>query len=106
LLVCAILFHFYVFCVFVGHGRKESVYGNVSSLKGKLGRPEDLVKFNQIKEMIKSEFIKLKSKPDWIQIWIMHMSRYFDHNFQLKYYIKVILAALEIKLKIIQITVK
>jgi hypothetical protein len=27
LLFCSILFPFYVFCVFVGHGRKESVFG-------------------------------------------------------------------------------
>mgnify|MGYP006873066365 CR=1 FL=1 len=54
-----------------------------------------MVKFNQIKEMINSEFLKLESKSDWIQIWILHMSRYFGHNFQLKYPIEVIQAALE-----------
>ena len=54
-----------------------------------------MVKFNQRKEMIKSEFLQLESKPDWIQIWIMYMSQYFDHNFQFKYWIEVILAALE-----------
>jgi hypothetical protein len=57
---------------------------------------EDVVKFNQIKEMIKSKFIKLESKSDWIQIWIMHVSRYFGHNFQFKYRIEVIPMALEI----------
>ena len=46
-------------------------------------------------ERIKSEFIKLESKSDWIQNWILHMSRYFGHNFQLKYQIEVILASLE-----------
>jgi hypothetical protein len=46
-------------------------------------------------ERSKSEFIKLKSKLDWIQIWILHMSRYFGYNFQLKYRIEVILMALE-----------
>jgi hypothetical protein len=54
-----------------------------------------MVKFNQIKEMIKLEFLKLESKSDWIQIWILHMSRYFDHNFQLKYWIEGILTVLE-----------
>jgi hypothetical protein len=49
---------------------------------------EDVVKFNQIKKMIKSEFIKLESKSDWIQIWILHISRYFGHNFQFKYWIE------------------
>ena len=49
-----------------------------------------MVKFNQIKEMIKSEFLKLESKSDWIQIWILHISRYFDRNFQLNYLIEVI----------------
>jgi hypothetical protein len=38
LLFCFILFPFYVFCVFVGHGRKGSVSGKFPSLKGKLGR--------------------------------------------------------------------
>jgi hypothetical protein len=45
-------------------------------------------------EMIKSEFIKLESKSDCI--WILHMSRYFGHNFQFKYRIEMILMALEI----------
>jgi hypothetical protein len=39
LLDCAILFYFYVFYVFVGHGRKESVSGKDSNLNGKFGRP-------------------------------------------------------------------
>ena len=39
LLFCFILFPFYVFCVFVGHGRNESVSEKVPSLKGKLERP-------------------------------------------------------------------
>jgi hypothetical protein len=39
LLFCSILFHFCIFCVFVGYGRKGSVSGKVPSLKGKLGRP-------------------------------------------------------------------
>jgi hypothetical protein len=34
------------------------------------------------------------------------MSRYFGHNFQLKYWIEVILIALEIQLKILQMIVK
>ena len=54
-----------------------------------------MVKFNQLKEMIKLEFLKLESKSDWIQIWILHMFRYFEHNVYLKYLIKVIPAALE-----------
>jgi hypothetical protein len=54
-----------------------------------------MVKFNQIKEMIKLEFLQLGSKSDWIQIWILHMSQYFSHNFQVKYHIEVILAALQ-----------
>jgi hypothetical protein len=54
-----------------------------------------MVKFNQIKELIKSGFLKLESKSDWIQIWILHMSWYFDHNFQLNYWIEVILTVLE-----------
>jgi hypothetical protein len=54
-----------------------------------------VVKFNQIKEMIISEFLKLESKLDWIQNWILHMSRYFGHNFQFKYRIEVISVALE-----------
>jgi hypothetical protein len=53
------------------------------------------VKFNQINERIKSEFLQLESKSDWIQIWILHMSRYFDYNFQLEYRIVVIQVALE-----------
>jgi hypothetical protein len=56
---------------------------------------EVVVKYNQIKEMIKSEFLKLKSKSDWIQIWILHMCLYFGQNFQLKYLIEVILMELE-----------
>jgi hypothetical protein len=39
LLFCSILVSFCVFYVFVGHGRKQSVSGNVPSLKGKLGKP-------------------------------------------------------------------
>ena len=46
-------------------------------------------------ERMKSEFIKLESKSDCIQIWILHMSRYFAHNFMLKYRIEVIIEALE-----------
>jgi hypothetical protein len=45
--------------------------------------------------MIKLEFLKLESKSYLIQIWILHMSQYFGHNFQLKYFIEVILAVLE-----------
>ena len=37
----------------------------------------------------------MEEKSDWIQIWILQISRYFDNNFQLKYRIKVILVALE-----------
>jgi hypothetical protein len=54
-----------------------------------------MVKFNQIKEMIKLEFIKLELKSDWIQIWILYMSQYFDYNFLLKYRIEVIPVTLE-----------
>jgi hypothetical protein len=34
-----VLFYFCVFCVFVGHGREESISKKVPNLKGKLGRP-------------------------------------------------------------------
>jgi hypothetical protein len=44
---------------------------------------------------INLEFINWSQKSDWIEIWILHMSRYFDHNFPLKYRIEVIPAALE-----------
>jgi hypothetical protein len=54
-----------------------------------------VVKFNQIKERIKSEFLQLESKSDRIEFQILNMSQYFDHNFYLKYRIKLILAALE-----------
>jgi hypothetical protein len=54
-----------------------------------------VVKFNQIKERIKSEFLQFESKPDWIEFQILNISQYFGHNFQLKYRIKVILVALE-----------
>ena len=43
-------------------------------------RPPDVVKFNQPKGRIKSEFLKLESKSDWIQIWILQMPQYFEHN--------------------------
>jgi hypothetical protein len=65
-LFCSILFPFSVFCVFVGHGRKESVFGKVPSLRENWEDIEDMIKFNQIKEMIKSEFLKLESKSDLI----------------------------------------
>jgi hypothetical protein len=54
-----------------------------------------VVKFNQIKETIKSEFLQLESKSDRIEFHILNMSQYFGHKFQLKYRIKVILVALE-----------
>ena len=54
-----------------------------------------MVKFNQIKEMIKSEFHQLESKSDWIEFQILNMFQYFGYNFQLKYWIEVILAALK-----------
>jgi hypothetical protein len=44
--------------------------------------------------MIKLEFLQ-KSKSNWIQIWILHMSQCFDHNFWLKYHIAMKLVALE-----------
>ena len=56
---------------------------------------EDMIKFNQILKMIKSKFLKLESKSDLIQIWILHMFQYLDYNFYFKYLIKVILVALE-----------
>jgi hypothetical protein len=65
-----------------------------------------MVKFNQIKERIKSEFLHLESKSDQIEFHILNMSQYFDHNFQLKYRIKVIPVALEISFKILQIMLK
>ena len=98
LLVCVISFYFIsflCFLCFLVHGRKESVFGKVASLRENWEDLEDMVKFNQIKERIKSEFLKLESKLDWVQIWILHMSWYFDHNFQLNYIIDVILLALE-----------
>jgi hypothetical protein len=54
-----------------------------------------VVKFNQIKERIKSEFLHLESKSDWIEFQILNTSQYFGHNFQVKYWSKVIPAALE-----------
>ena len=54
-----------------------------------------MVKFNQIKEMIKSEFLQLESKSDRIEFQILYGSQYFGRNFQFKYWIKVIIAALE-----------
>jgi hypothetical protein len=54
-----------------------------------------VVKFNQIKGRIKSEFLQLESKSDRIEFQILNMSQYFAHNFQLKYQTKVILVALE-----------
>jgi hypothetical protein len=56
----------------------------------------DVVKFNQIKERIKLEFLHLESKSDRIEFQILNTSQYFGHNFQLKYLIKVIPVALEI----------
>jgi hypothetical protein len=70
----------------------------MEKLQAETANWEDLkyvVKFNQIKEMIKSEFIKLESKSGWIQIWILYISRYFCHNIQLKYWIQVIPMTLE-----------
>jgi hypothetical protein len=40
-----------------------------------------VVKFNQIKEMIKSKFLKLESKSDLIEFHILDTSQYFGHNF-------------------------
>jgi hypothetical protein len=54
-----------------------------------------MVKLNQIKEMINSEFLLLESNLDWIQIQIMYMSQYFDHNFSLNYWIEMIPMELE-----------
>ena len=54
-----------------------------------------MIKFNQIKERIKSEFLHFESKSDRIEFHILNMSQYFDYNFQLKYLNKVIPAALE-----------
>jgi hypothetical protein len=54
-----------------------------------------MVKFNQIKWRTKLEFLHEESKSDWIQIWILHMSQYFNHNFQLRYQIAMKLVALE-----------
>ena len=53
------------------------------------------ISFNQIKERIKSKFLQLESKSDWIEFHILNTSQYFGHNFQLKYQIKVIPVALE-----------
>jgi hypothetical protein len=60
-----------------------------------------VVKFNQIKERIKLEFLQLESKLDWIEFQILNTFQYFGHNFQLKYWIKVILVELESEFKII-----
>jgi hypothetical protein len=38
----------------------------------------------------------LESKSDWIKFQIMYISKYFGHNFQLKYWIKVNQVVLEI----------
>ena len=48
----------------------------------------DVVKFNQIKERVKSGFLHFESKSDRIEFQILNMSQYFGHNFQLKYLIK------------------
>jgi hypothetical protein len=55
----------------------------------------DVVKFNHNKKRIKSEFLHLESKSDRIEFQILNTSQYFGHNFQLKYLIEVIPAALE-----------
>jgi uncharacterized membrane protein len=55
-----------------------------------------VVKFNQITERTKLEFLHLESKSDRIEFHILNTSQYFGHNFQLKYLIKVIPVALEI----------
>jgi hypothetical protein len=55
-----------------------------------------VIKFNQIKERIKSEFLQLESKSDQIEFHILNMSLYFGHNFHFKYQIKVIPVSLEI----------
>jgi hypothetical protein len=54
-----------------------------------------MVKFNHNKKMIKSEFLHFESKSDRIEFQILNTSQYFTHNFQLKYRIEVIPAALE-----------
>jgi hypothetical protein len=54
-----------------------------------------VVEFNQIMEMIKSEFLQLESKLNWIKFQILDTSQYFSHNFHLKYWIKVIPTELE-----------
>jgi hypothetical protein len=54
-----------------------------------------VVKFNHKKKRIKSEFLHFESKSDRIEFQSLNMSQYFGHNFQLKYQIEVILAALE-----------
>jgi hypothetical protein len=54
-----------------------------------------VVKFNQIKEIIKSKFLHLESKSDRIEFQILNTSHYFGHNFELKYWIKVIPVVLE-----------
>jgi len=35
---------------------------------------DDVVMFNQINEMIKSKFLQLESKSDWIKFQILHIS--------------------------------
>jgi hypothetical protein len=54
-----------------------------------------VVKFNQIKERIKSEFLHLESKSDRIEFHILTTPQYFSHNFEFKFRIKVIPSALE-----------
>jgi hypothetical protein len=56
--------------------------------------------------MIKSEFLHLESKLDQIEFQILNMSQYFGHNFQVKYLIEVIPAALERKFNFLQIMLK
>ena len=41
----------------------------------------DVVKFNQIKERIKSKFLLLESKSDQIEFQILNKSQYFGRNF-------------------------
>jgi hypothetical protein len=40
-------------------------------------------------------FFTKSQKSDWIQIWILHMSQYLNHNFCVRYWIAIKLVALE-----------
>jgi hypothetical protein len=47
------------------------------------------------REEVNRNFSTKSQKSDWIQIWILHISQYLDHNFCFRYWIATKLMALE-----------